>query len=124
MNGIVFGIDENGNYYSRSQFQKELNANENEMKIAEHFISVSGNKITLERRADNYLSLCNGQDDLIRFKFTDRSKWISVDAWTSKLPENDIRFSAHKNKKQRFWKADIRSLDDISMFDDIVARLI
>ena len=36
---IGIGIDDRGQPYVRSQFRKELDANDDEMRIAEHFIS-------------------------------------------------------------------------------------
>ena len=68
MNGLTIGISDQGKPILRSQFQKDLNANEKEMLVAEHFTSVINAAkpdvvVTLERRSDNYLSLCLKEND-------------------------------------------------------------
>lgn len=124
MNGITIVINDQGKPFVRSQFQKDLNANEKELLVAEHFISVINAAkpnivVTLERRSDNYLSLCLKENDFLRFKYTDRTKWLSIDTTYLDLKEDDERFVTQKNKKQRHWKA---TIDDISMlqaFDEL-----
>lgn len=125
MNGITIGIDDHGQPYMRSHIEKDLNANEKELFVAEHFISVikaakPDMKVTLERRSENYLSLCVGENDFLRFKFTDRTKWISIDTTYLDLAEDDERFTAQKNKRQRHWKAAIDNILSLSDFDELV----
>lgn len=101
-------------------FNKELNMNRDEQIIAEHFIGVieqarPGLEVTVERRSQSYLSLCVGDLDFLRFKYSDRAKWITV--WNYGLDEGDERYAAQKNKRQSHWKASLSSLDDIHLFD-------
>ena len=68
MGVIEIGIDEYGKPFAYSQFQKELNANDEELFIAEHFMSIirvakPDINVVLERRSENYLSLCVGRND-------------------------------------------------------------
>lgn len=124
MNGLTIGISDQGKPILRSQFQKDLNANEKEMLVAEHFISVINAAkpdvvVTLERRSDNYLSLCLKENDFLRFKYTDRTKWLSIDTTYLNLEEDDERFVAQKNKRQRHWKAMIEDISMLSAFDEL-----
>jgi len=124
MNGLTIGISDQGKPILRSQFQKDLNANEKEMLVAEHFTSVINAAkpdvvVTLERRSDNYLSLCLKENDFLRFKYTDRTKWLSIDTTYLNLEEDDERFVVQKNKRQRHWKAMIEDISMLSAFDEL-----
>ena len=125
MNGIRVGLDENGKLYVCSQFDKELNANDDELLIAEHFVAVitavkPDAIIELDRRSDNYLSLCFGENDFLRFKYSERARWLSIDTTYLDLSEDDPRFAAQKNKKQRHWKATIEDMSALVNFDGLV----
>lgn len=71
--------------------------------------------LVIERRSKDYLGVVIGWNDFMRFKYSDRAKWVSLD-----LPkdiadanrDNPI-FAAQRNKAQRHWKAYISSLDDL-----------
>lgn len=109
-------------YVGESNSDKESGLDEG--SVADHFISVIHSvcpdaKITLEHRSENYLSFCVNDIDVLRIKYTDRAKWISVDAWRFDLNENDPRFSIQNNKSQRHWKAQISGISDLDMFDDL-----
>ena len=125
MGAINIGIDENGKLYVHSQFEKKLNANEEELLIAEHFVSAIARakpdvSVSLERRSENYLSLCVSENDFLRFKYSERAKWISIDTTYLNLSEDDLRFAAQKNKRQRHWKAIICDLSELADYDELV----
>lgn len=126
MNGIKLQLDEAGRFTVTSQFEKDLEINEDEKKIAEHFYNLIGEAapISLERRSSSYLSLCLGGDDFLRFKYTDRAKWIALDSWAVKINDDNPLFISQKNKKQRFWKAELSDLSDALLFDDLVITVI
>lgn len=124
---ITIGIDQNGPFVS-SLLHKELTMTPEEKQIMEHFIGLLKNEepdivLQVEQRSSNYVSLCKDMNDFLRVKWTDRSHWISV-AVPSGHPEDDLLFAAQKNKKQRHWKAELRSLDELSAFDAIVLEVI
>lgn len=78
--------------------------------------------LVLERRSDNYVSLVIGYNDFLRFKYSSRAKWVSLDlpsSVASKNKDNPI-FAAQKNKDQRHWKAEIASLDDLDKMADFI----
>ena len=107
--------------------KRELNINEDEQAIADHFIDVilkqkpEMNPV-LERRSESYISLCQGETDFLRIKFTSRARWISIDSWAAELEEDDPLFEAQTNKRQRHWKAKLDDISDIEQFDDYVVR--
>lgn len=124
---ITIGIDQNGPFVS-SLLHKELTMTPEEEQIMEHFIRLLKNEepdivLQVEQRSSSYVSLCKDMNDFLRVKWTDRSHWISV-AVPSGHPEDDPLFAAQKNKKQRHWKAELRSLDELSAFDAIVLEVI
>lgn len=122
-------IDADDYPYDASQFDEKLNINKDEGKIATHYITlleseVPSSLITIERRSDNYLTLCTNGIDFLRFKYTSRAKWIALDAWEIEINKDDLRFIAQKNKNQRFWKATIADLSDLAVFDDLVIEIV
>lgn len=124
MNGISISYNE-GQLSISSQFEKELNASPEDLVIANHFIDFIKSRtpaaaLTLERRSEDYLSLCVGASDFLRFKYTARARWISVDVFGLNISPSDPLFAAQKNKNQRFWKAAIQDVSELSKFDDIV----
>ena len=124
---IGIGIDDRGQPYVRSQFRKELDANDDEMRIAEHFISAISAvnpdaPVSLERRSENYLSLCLGDNDFLRFKYTERAKWLSIDTSFLDIEDDNPLFEAQKNKRQRHWRAKISDIADINKFDEYVIK--
>ena len=126
MNGsIQISADSSNRISITTQFNKALNANEQEKVIADHFITLvqenhPSTPLHLERRSENYLSLCYNRLDLVRFKYTERTKWISIDALLAKVSADNPLFEAQKNKRVRHWKAKLENLAILSDFDDIV----
>jgi len=105
----------------------ELNANAYELAIADHFIAVikerkpEANPV-LERRSQSYLSLCLGENDFLRIKFSDRAKWISIDSYGTGLDREDPLFAEHENKNQRHWKVKLRDISDVEKYDEYVIK--
>ena len=113
--------------YDPSQRDDEVDANAYELAIANHFIAVikeqkpDANPV-LERRAQAYLSLCEGYNDFLRIKYTDRARWISIEAYSAGIERDNPLFAAQKNKNQRHWKAKLNDITDIDKFDDYVVK--
>ena len=125
MGVITLGFDSSSGAFVKSQFDKDLNINDDEKHIANHFMSVIFDKhpsatLSIEQRSNNYISLCSGRYDFLRFKYTDRARWLSIDAIPAQISEDDPRFSAQTNKRARHWKAKIKDLSELSSFDDLV----
>ena len=121
LGSIQISVDSSNHINITTQFDKALNANEQEIVIADHFITLIQEKcpdtpLKLERRSENYLSLCFNRLDLVRFKYTERAKWVSIDADLAKVSADNPLFEAQKNKRVRHWKAKIENLTAISDF--------
>ena len=110
-----------------SSFDKELSMNDEETQAFEIFKSllsdsVDMSKITIERRSYDYLSVFFGKNDFLRFRFSPRTKWLSIRlAFPDRAPnmENPL-FAAQKNKKQSHWKSKVDSLDDLPKYKDFL----
>ena len=79
--------------------------------------------ITLKKNSDSYTSIFRGEyNDFVRFKITDRTKWISIRITESDrdLYCNSPLFIAQKNKNQLHWKAKINSVDEIHNFKSLI----
>ena len=115
---ITISFDSDKNVVSiTSDFEKSLSMNEYESQLLEivlSFLSSSEHfeKLHVERRSRDYISLICDENDFFRFKYSDRSKWCSI-----RLPkslqlsnqDNEL-FEAQKNKNQLHWKADLNSM--------------
>ena len=79
-------------------------------------------KVEVQRRSDNYWTMVAGRNDFLRFKYTDRAKWISLDLPTHLREKNreNPAFAAQKNKNQRHWKASITGLNDLNDLADFI----
>lgn len=58
---------------------REVNATEEELKMFQIICELlPDDKIFLVRRSDNYVTAAIGPNDIARFKFTPRAKWIQL----------------------------------------------
>lgn len=124
---IVIKLDEH---------EKELSINEDEVTLANrvlnHLVSlgVDADKLVVKQNTTSYATISyrgNSFDwDLIRFKYTNRAKWVSVSISSKerKEYEDNPLFAAQKNKRQAMWKARIESIEDVDCFADIAFRFI
>lgn len=93
----------------------------NEQDICELVIEMLSSEIDkscfgIEERSSSYLSLICGITDVLRVKYTNNSKWISIRLAKEDKKEDDIRFIAQKNKGQLHWKAFIDDEQDLYKF--------
>lgn len=64
--------------------ERELNATDGEMEIAEHILQmffesgINTDEFRLIRVSDSYLTLKYNCNDIARFKWSDRAKWIQL----------------------------------------------
>ncbi len=110
-----------------SIFDKELNINDDEKNMLQIILSFItppeiAESIRLERRSNNYISMFYGNNDFLRFKYSERTKWISL-----RLPRNLAKsnvenplFSAQSNKNQQHWRANINCFDDLYLLKDFI----
>ena len=57
--------------------ERDINANDDELKIFESLKDATGRELRLIRKSDSYVTAALGEWDLARFKYTQRAKWIS-----------------------------------------------
>lgn len=91
---------------------------ENLLKIVIGFLadSVDISMVGVEKRSNDYTSLIyGGLNDFLRFKYSPRTKWISLRLPAAIQKENmeNTLFAAQKNKKQLHWKSSLSSLSDL-----------
>lgn len=125
---ITIGFDfENMNPIVSSSFDKELSMSDEEQealsifqKILSETIDLS--KITLERRSKDYLSLIFNENDFLRFKFSPRSKWLSI-----RLTANDRKtnidnplFVTQKNKNELHWKSKVSNINELFKYKEFI----
>lgn len=122
--GITIGVNADDGAFVTSDFDKKLSINDNEKRIVQHFIDVirgvyPGSAVTVEQRSNDYISLCCGQGDFLRVKYSDRARWLSVAVCGLDISPDDPRFAAQTKKTARFWKGNVPDLSAISLFDDV-----
>ena len=89
-----------------------LNNLKDELNLKEAIINVN---------TTDYSTLNYKKYDIVRLKYTDRSKWISLflTSQDKKAYENSPLFAAQKKKTQLFWKSNILN-DDLSEYYNII----
>lgn len=114
---IKIGYDFNNNkLIAESEFTKERIKNDDENTILSKIatdLKISNYEIV--NNSDDYTTLKYKEYDLIRLKYTDRSKWISLFLTKEDRDSNidNPLFEVQKNKKQLFWKSFITQDIDI-----------
>lgn len=102
----------------------ELNPTDFELAFIERIKEIcSGLELRFERRSQNYLSAICGQNDFLRFKLTEKTKWFSVFVFYKKRAEyiNSPLF-AQQDKKERLnhWKVKINTFEDIEPYEEVI----
>ena len=65
-----------GFQFSNYGQDRDLKATESELQIFDKLKALSGKDLKLVRKSDNYLTAELDGIDLVRFKYTDRARWI------------------------------------------------
>lgn len=119
-----------------NEHEKELSINEDEVTLANRALNrfvnlgLDANRLVLKQNTTSYATISyrgNSFDwDLIRFKYTNRAKWVSVSMSSNERKEYEHSpiFAAQKNKRQAMWKAQIESIEDVDLLTDIAFRYI
>lgn len=106
----------------KSIFEKELDINKEEKQLVDIVLSFLPPKkveeVHLERRSKNYISMIYKENDFLRLKYTERAKWISLDLPPELQDVDNPLFAAQAKKSQRHWRADLDSLDDLTLLKD------
>ena len=81
-------------------------------------------KITIVSNTSDYTTLQYDEMDLIRLKYSDKTKWITIFIAPSIKKEyiDNPLFNSQKNKNQLHWKSIISDKSDLSNFNDICIK--
>lgn len=77
-------------------------------------------KFEIVHNSSDYSTLCpKGCLDIIRVKYSDRSKWIKIRMTneSSVLFRDDERFETQKNKNESMWRSNLTDTDIRKYFD-------
>lgn len=69
---------------------REVNATDEELMIFEALKEATGRDLRLVRRSDSYVTAVLGEWDLVRFKYTNRAKWVAFPAAEVGPPKHRI----------------------------------
>lgn len=114
---INIGYDfKNNKPIVESDFTRERTKNNDEIELLNKIATDLGIvNYEIVNNSDNYTTLKYKEYDLVRLKYTTRTKWISI--FLSKEERNsnidNPLFDAQKNKNQLFWKSTINQDIDI-----------
>lgn len=97
-NGVTYSFNIQG------AEQHELNATDNDLIIFEHIKALCPT-VQLTRKTEAYLTVIEGEFDVVRFKYTDRAKWLNICG----LDLGKV--------KRRF-----ESLEDLAQFDEDIIK--
>lgn len=97
-NGVTYSLNIQG------AEKYDVNASDDDLKIFEHIKALCPD-IQLVRKTENYLTVTYKEFDVVRFKYTDRAKWLN------------ICFLDLGKVKRRF-----ESLEDLVQFDEDIKK--
>ena len=102
--------------FVESEFSKERKINQSEIDLLNKIATDIGiSDFEIVNNTEDYTTLKYKEYDLVRLKYTDKAKWISLfltkDDKSSNI-DNPL-FEVQKNKKQLFWKSNITQDVDI-----------
>lgn len=128
MRGVIsFGVDENGKFYFESasaRYDTEITPSEKEADALGYIVAAVGDladELRFYRRSDSYLTVCvcSPNCDFLRLKATERALWFSLDMWGSPFTKSAL-FDSVQNKKQRHWKVNLSSVEDIAAYSEAI----
>ena len=85
-------------------------------------------KLGVTRKSDSYATIVlhgNHWDfDFVRFKFTDRTKWIALNLSKAdrEAYKDDALFEAQKKKTQIQWKSALQSIEDLPKYKNLMVN--
>jgi hypothetical protein len=114
--------------------ERDINLNEEETEAVKLiFEMLEGTDVNIEKlqvtkKSDSYATIVlRGHEwdfDLVRFKFTDRTKWIALNLSKAdrEVYRDDALFEAQKKKTQIQWKSVLQSIDDLPKYKDLIVN--
>ena len=113
--------------------ERDINLNDDEKSFVAIIFdmlkdNVDVSKLRVTRKSDNYATIEVQKSDyffdLIRFKYTERTKWISILLCNNDREKysGDPLFEAQKKKTQFHWKSKMNSLNDLYKYKELLVN--
>lgn len=123
---IKIGYDFNKNELLKD---KDLTINQKEKDLLEQIINAIIDEFIISdfnivKNCNDYSTLQYKQRDLVRIKYTNNSKWISLLMVDKKCKEDNINnpiFENEKNKNKLHWKSLLNN-DDIHVYIPLIIK--
>lgn len=112
--------------------ERDVDLNEEEVQAVELIFEilkdtvVNTNKLEVVRKSSSYATIVlRGNDfdfDFVRFKFTDKTKWITLNLSKNDriTYKDDPLFEAQKKKTQIHWKSALRNIEDLLKYKNLM----
>lgn len=97
---------------------------ENECEILEQIIKMLSNNFEstnfkIVKNCKDYTTLQYKMIDIVRIKYTDRAKWITISMADNDCARENINnplFNNEKNKNKAHWKSSLKDSNNISVY--------
>lgn len=115
---IKIGFDFKNNNIIKNE-NKEKNNIEKDL-LLQIVKELNINDYDIVKKSDDYTTLTYKEYDVVRLKYSDSAKWISICLCKNDKKNNidNILFKTQKNKNQLFWKSIIT--DNISVYYEFI----
>lgn len=124
----TFGNKEVSILIGKQDEKKPSNSYDDEVSILNNFIdsylSDYKDKLKVVNNTDSYTTLQYNEMDLIRLKYSDNTKWITIfipPKFKNEYIDNEL-FITQKNKNQLHWKSILNDKSDLTKFVDICIK--
>lgn len=124
----TFGNKEVKILIGKQDEKKPSNSYDDEVSILNNFIdsylSDYKDKLKVVNNTDSYTTLQYNEMDLIRLKYSDNTKWITIfipPKFKNEYIDNEL-FITQKNKNQLHWKSILNDKSDLTKFVDICIK--
>lgn len=114
--------------------ERDNNLNEEEIQAVKLILEmlkdtvIDINKLEVTRKSDSYATIVvHGNEwdfDFIRFKFTNKTKWIALNLSKNdrEAYKDDALFKAQNKKTQTQWKSALQSIDDLQKYKSLMVN--
>jgi hypothetical protein len=114
--------------------ERDINLNEEEIQAVNLIFEmledtvIDIDKLEVTRKSDSYATIVlRGNDwdyDFVRFKFTDKTKWIALNLSKADraVYKADALFEAQKKKTQIQWKSVLQSIEELPKYKKLIVN--
>ena len=114
--------------------ERDINLNDEEIQAVKLIFEmledtvINLEKLEVTRKSESYATIVlRGKDwdfDFVRFKFTDKTKWIALNLSKADRAtyKDDALFEAQKKKTQIQWKSVLQSVGDLPKYKNLMVN--